>query len=302
MNITVVPFDCSMDDIWFDYFVPERLEKQITVWLLVQIPIGASIRYGIVSRVHKKEESHELTLKSIIDIVWEDPFLFDYQVELLKWMSEYYFCLIHVPLSLIVPKHVQNAISEKKINKIKENEYTYKTCEQEKWSFKLWSENTTLLYDYSVPEKQEIFLQLISSALKEWKQILLLVPELVFSSQVYGFISEIYWSDVVFLSSTVSPWKRSQYYFDIRNSRAKIVVGTRLSIFYPYKDLWLIIVDEAHEDAYVSQKTPRYNTVTVACKIWEMLGIKIVLSSSTPKITHMYRALKWDWNKQRVSN
>jgi primosomal protein N' (replication factor Y) len=69
------------------------------------------------------------------------------------------------------------------------------------------------------------------------------------------------------LNSTVSDAKKTLYWELIHQNNAKIIVGTRSSLFYPYQDLGIIIIDEEHDNSYLSDTSPRYDAVEVANKI-----------------------------------
>jgi len=79
------------------------------------------------------------------------------------------------------------------------------------------------------------------------------------------------------LSSEVSGAKKTQYWVDIHENNAKIIVGTRSALFYPYKHLGSIIIDEEHDESYISTSTPKYHGVSIAKKIAQLQKIPIIL-------------------------
>jgi len=94
MYIIVSPFDRSFDDIWFTYFVPDFLQESVFLWVIVEIPFWKNIIYWVVLEIKDKIEEN-VNIKSIISVVYQNKFLYDYQIELIKWISVNYFCLIH---------------------------------------------------------------------------------------------------------------------------------------------------------------------------------------------------------------
>jgi len=73
-----------------------------------------------------------------------------------------------------------------------------------------------------------------------------------------------------------------------------VVVWTRSALFYPYKNLWIIIIDEEHDRSYKSDTSPRYDGREVAFKISELTDVRVLLWSGTPSINTMYSAIKKD--------
>lgn len=98
--------------------------------------------------------------------------------------------------------------------------------------------------------------------------------------------------DVLIISSEVPEAKRTQYWVDIRSGNAKIIVGTRSSLFYPYSNLATIIVDEEHDQSYVSDSAPRYSSREIVSEISQILDIPVLFASGTPSVETMYNAMK----------
>ena len=81
-------------------------------------------------------------------------------------------------------------------------------------------------------------------------------------------------------------------------NRFPIILGTRSSIFLPYQNLGLIVIDEEHESTFKQkQSSPRYNTRDTAIMYANMLGAKVLLASATPSLETYHNALSQnlDW-------
>ena len=86
-------------------------------------------------------------------------------------------------------------------------------------------------------------------------------------------------------------WKRL-----LDSSDPCVVIGVRSSIFLPYSNLGLIVVDEEHDTSYKQQDpAPRYNGRNAAIILASMHGAKTLLGSGTPAIEVYYRAKKGDY-------
>lgn len=306
MYSIVVPFSQSFDDIGFTYKIPEKLENIFQKWMIVKVPFWRKSIFWLVVDISKNTSFDENKIKEIEDIFSWDIFLYDYQVELLKWISKYYFSLVHNSLGLFFPKNLEWKIFKEKFKfqeeKLKISNYTYKNSKKLNQNQQnifdeilKSSENKFLLYWVTWSWKTEIYINLIKYYLDKWKQVLFLVPEIILNNQLSDRIKEVFGEEVVVLNSTVSEAKKTKYWEQIYFSTSKIIIWTRSSVFYPYKNLWLIIMDEEHDNSYISDITPRYNTLEVINKISDLNDTKIVLWSATPKVNDMYDALKWKY-------
>lgn len=307
MYILVSPFDRSFDDIWFTYFVPDFLQESIFLWVIVEIPFWKNIIYWVVLEIKEKIEEN-LNIKSIISVIYKNKFLYDYQIELIKWIASNYFCLIHQVLYMFFPKNLLEKIKkgkfnmeENKILKYEENIDKTLTIEQKKIYGEIIksSENKIFLFWITGSGKTEIYVNLIKKYLSLDKQILLLVPEIILTSQLADYLKKVFWNDLIVLNSRVSEAKKTNYWISIYSWNAKIIVWTRSSLFYPYKNLWIIIVDEEHDNSYNSDNNPRFNSIEVVEKISELLDIKVIFASGTPSVNNMYKAIR---NKYKILN
>ena len=149
-----------------------------------------------------------------------------------------------------------------------------------------------LLYWLTWSWKTEIYIKLIQETITSWKQALLLIPEIILTNQIAEKISNVFWDNILIINSTVTDATKTKYWIDIYNSNAKIIIWTRSALFYPYKNLDLIIIDEEHDNSYISDSSPRYNWIEVANKISDVTWAKLLLASGTPSIKNMYSALR----------
>lgn len=307
MYILVSPFDRSFDDIWFTYFVPDFLQESVFLWVIVEIPFWKNIIYWVVLEI-KNEIEKNINIKSIISVVYENKFLYDYQIELIKWISSNYFCLIHTVLYMFFPKNLFEKVKkgkfileEKNALKYSENLDKTLTLEQQNIYDEIIksSENKIFLFWITGSGKTEIYVNLIKKYLSLDKQILLLVPEIILTSQLADYLKKVFWNDVIVINSRVSEAQKTNYWISIYSWNAKIIVWTRSSLFYPYKNLWIIIVDEEHDNSYNSDNNPRFNSIEVVEKISDLLDIKVIFASGTPSVNNMYKAIK---NKYKILN
>lgn len=153
--------------------------------------------------------------------------------------------------------------------------------------FKAW-----LLHGITGSGKTEVYIRLMQHALRhEGAQVLVLVPEINLTPQLEArFRSRLPDFPLVSLHSNLSESERLHHWQLAQSGAAKIIIGTRLSIFTPLPDLKLIIIDEEHDSSYKQQDSMRYHARDVAMVRAKRLNIPVVLGSATPALETWYNA------------
>lgn len=153
--------------------------------------------------------------------------------------------------------------------------------------FKPW-----LLYGITGSGKTEVYIQLLTNILAEnHAQALVLVPEINLTPQLEArFRARLSQYPLVTLHSNLSESERLQNWLAAKSGAAKIVIGTRLSVFTPMPHLKLIVMDEEHDGSYKQQDGVRYHARDVAMVRAKQLNIPIVLGSATPSLETWYNA------------
>ncbi|HAF00596.1 MAG TPA: primosomal protein N' [Methylophilaceae bacterium] len=152
-------------------------------------------------------------------------------------------------------------------------------------TFKPW-----LLYGVTGSGKTEVYIQLLQTILaKPNAQVLVLVPEINLTPQLEArFRSRLSQYPLVTLHSNLSESERLQHWLAAKYGAAKIVIGTRLSVFTPMPYLSLIVIDEEHDGSYKQQDGMRYHARDVAVMRAKQLHIPIVMGSATPSLETWY--------------
>lgn len=307
MFAIVVPFGKSFDDIWFTYIVPKNLISEIKKGLIVLIPFKNEIIPWAIIDLKDSTEVDINSLKNIDSILYDREIISENNTQLIKYISKKYFTPIHNALWLFVPKNLLSKIIKQKYDINKFNTYNYKNIDiklsekqQEIYENIISSEEKRfLLYGVTWSWKTEIYIKLVENYIKKWEQVLLLIPEIILTNQISSRFKDIFWEDIVVINSTITDTSKTNYFTDIYNSSAKIIISTRSGIFYPYNNLWLIIVDEEHDNSYISDNSPRYNTIDIVNEITNLNNNKLLLASGTPSIKSMY---DWMNKKYKVLN
>ena len=142
-----------------------------------------------------------------------------------------------------------------------------------------------LLWGITGSGKTEVYLHAIAAALVRNTQVLLLVPEIALTPQLESLvIARFPGVPVSTLHSGLADGERATRWQDARKGRARIVLGTRLSIFTPLADLGLIIVDEEHDTSFKQGEGFRYSARDLAVVRARHAGVPVVLGSATPAL------------------
>ena len=176
--------------------------------------------------------------------------------------------------------------------------------------------DVVLLQGVTSSGKTEIYVQLIQEALQQGKQVLYLLPEIALTTQIINRLRKFF-GDVVGVyhskfneNERVEVWnkilkvtnqkqeqtKNKPDYFEHKNFQ--IIIGARSSLFLPYENLGLIIVDEEHDTSYKQHEpAPRYNARDSAIVLANIHKTKILLGSATPSLESYYNAVnkKYGW-------
>ncbi len=149
---------------------------------------------------------------------------------------------------------------------------------------------TLLLHGVTGSGKTEVYMHAIERCLTSGRQAIMLVPEISLTPQTVGLFTERFDDTVAVLHSGLSAGERFDEWRRIRLGKARVVVGARSAIFAPMENVGLIVVDEEHENSYLSEITPRYNAVDVAAYRAKLSRAALVLGSATPSLLTYYRA------------
>lgn len=132
--------------------------------------------------------------------------------------------------------------------------------------------------------KTRVYMELIQEAIDAGKQVLYLVPEIALTTQLVGRIQEIFGKEVGWFHSRMSNHERAELWSDVLIGK-KIVVGARSSLFLPFTNLGLIIVDEEHDPSYKQHDpSPRYHARDTAVVLAKMQKAQIIMGSATPAL------------------
>jgi len=155
--------------------------------------------------------------------------------------------------------------------------------EKQNEAYEFLEENrAALLFANTGSGKTEIYIKTIERHLNQNKQALLLMPEISLTPQMQKRLEEVFNTHVAIWHSKVSKKKKEKIIEDLLCGKVKLIAGARSSLFLPFLDLGLIVVDEEHDESYKSDQKPRFHTKDLALYIAKSQNIQIILGSATP--------------------
>ncbi len=289
----------------FSYLIPDELKNKIKVGQAVSIPFGRrkeNLKAYVVGFSDYLEEG--ISAKEIFEILESEPLFSPQYLELLEWVSNYYFCDIQAVLNTALPqKFFEKNVKKYRKPKIKNEIYNvekadcdYKLSQAQQ---KVYDEiihvnsKTSLLYGITGSGKTEIYFKLIEDTIKQGKNVIFMAPEIALVSQLTMRTIERFGSDCVAIwHSSITEAEKYETWKKLRNNEIKILFGARSAVFAPIQDLGLIIIDEEHDSSYKqSMPNPRYHAREVAKKLCELYNARLILGSATPTIESYYEAI-----------
>ncbi len=147
------------------------------------------------------------------------------------------------------------------------------------------SDPTPLLLDgVTGGGKTAVYTEAIATALEAGRRALVLVPEIALALPLIDRLRADLDARVAVVHSGLGDGERADEWRRIRAGDVDIVVGTRLAVLSPLPDVGIVIVDEEHDAAYKSDRTPRLQARDVAIELGRLAGAAVVLGSATPAV------------------
>src|SRR5699024_7316793 len=134
--------------------------------------------------------------------------------------------------------------------------------------------------------------QLIQTALDNRRDAVMLVPEIALTPQMVNRFKARFGDDVAVLHSALSHGEKYDEWRKIQSGRARVSVGARSSVFAPFKNIGIIIIDEEHETTYKQSERPMYHAAEVAKLRAAFHNCPVVLGSATPSLESYARSSK----------
>ena len=164
-----------------------------------------------------------------------------------------------------------------------------------------------LLHGVTSSGKTHIYLEKIEETVSERKNVLFLLPEISLTKQIVQRLEKKYGKQLGFYHQKLTDFERVEVWRKVRNNELKILIGTRNSLFLPFQNLGLVVVDEEHDSAYKPKEvSPFFNAKDSAQVLAKFYHANVILGSATPSVESYYSAkndkLKYVFLGERYGN
>jgi primosomal protein N' (replication factor Y) len=203
--------------------------------------------------------------------------------------------------SILIEKHIevgrllfeQNNKANKTLSVAQQ--LAYQSCKEN-----LASKKTVLLHGVTGSGKTEVYVQLVKDMLLLNKQVLFLIPEIALTTQLISRLRGVFGEIVGVYHSRFSENERVETWYNVLGKNSKdelkqshtnyqIILGARSSLFLPFTNLGLIVVDEEHDSSFKQyDPSPRYHARDAALYLANLHGAGVVLGSATPSVESFY--------------
>ncbi len=149
--------------------------------------------------------------------------------------------------------------------------------------------SANLLFGVSGSGKTEVYVHAMRHVIAQGKQAIMLVPEIVLTTQLVQRLSQRF-ERVAVVHSGLTSVQRSLMWRAITAGKKDVIIGTRSAVFAPTPNLGIICVDEEQETSYKNLQNPRFHVRDVAIIRASKLKIPVVLGSATPSLETWYNS------------
>ena len=257
----------------------------------VEVPFGKNKKIGIVWDEFEKNKNKQYLIKNVIRKL-EIPSLNLETINFLKWFSEYNM----VPMGMSLKLHllsneaieIQNNEELQKYNTYKKaNEITL--SKEQLTSVKAITKNDNkfrvhVIQGTTGSGKTIVYFNSLKKKIKEGFQGLILLPEIGLTGEFQKKFKEFFGFDAAIWHSSVTKKNKKIIWNGIATGKIKVLIGARSSLFLPFSNLGIIVVDEEHDQSYKQDEGIIYNARDMAISRAFFANIPINLVTAVPSI------------------
>lgn len=270
---------------------------------MVEVPFGKKNKKAIVyeyvdyNKIKKNIDIKKINKILIKQIIKEDD------INFIKWISIYFAVYPFKALKLFLPEYIFKKLDKSNNlfgnNKNDKNEYSFKQSvydivlskEQRIIADKILSNisDIHLIYGIASSGKTYVYLDIVKKVLDSGGRVLILVPEVGITSQIFDVYKKYFYERCEILHSFLTDTKKFDIWKKCFNGEIDVLISTRIGLFYPLKNLKFIIVDEYHDMSFYSEQKPAYNIKQMINYLNKKNNIGCVYVSATPDVVDIYR-------------
>ena len=269
-------------------FTYSSINEQLEIGQIVLVQFGKKIETGIIWKKNVKNPGYEI--KEIAKIC-NELILQNSTIDFINWISSYTLAPLGAVLKLFLINNDIVESDKEKLDSFNNTEPSLVTLSEEQAnSFKEITQSfnksnkPVLLEGVTGSGKTEVYFEIIDKFLKEKKQILIMVPEISLTPQLETRVKKRFGMEVCLWHSKITKKNRQKIWHKCFAGDSFIVIGARSSLFLPFTNLGLIVVDEEHDSSYKQEDNIRYQARDLAVVRSKIEKNFILLASATPSL------------------
>jgi primosomal protein N' (replication factor Y) len=292
----------------FNYPFTYESSIKLKVGDYVLVPFGKSKITGVVWNEFEKNNNKNFKIKNILKKLDVDP-LKKNTINFLNWFADYNIVPKGMALKLVMLSSQAIEKKEKKLykvfnKKIKKNSFKL-SSDQNKSLKKMNSSNKKfrvhVLQGTTGSGKTLVYFETLKPLIKKGFQGLILLPEIGLTSQFEQKFLEYFGFTPAIWHSGISKKKKELIWSGVSSGEIKIIIGARSSLFLPFKNLGMIIVDEEHDQSFKQDEGVTYNARDMAISRASFENIPINLITAVPSIETFDNIKKGKYEVSRLS-
>ncbi len=271
----------------FDKEFTYELDQSLEIGQIVIVPFGKAMEVGMVMATDVKKPDYNI--KKIETVINGIKFN-EINIKFLKWVSDYTLAPIGSVLKLFTIN--KDIISyQRDTNDLPEPSFksTILNDEQDKAKVDILkiqehSHKPIVLEGVTGSGKTEVYFDLIEREINKSKQILIMVPEISLTPQLENRFKERFGLEINIWHSKITPKRRKEIWHKCYEGEPLVVIGARSSLFLPFKNLGLTVIDEEHDSSYKQEDSIRYQARDLAVVKANYEKSTLILTSATPSL------------------
>ena len=132
--------------------------------------------------------------------------------------------------------------------------------------------------------KTEVFFEAVADTLRAGRQALILLPEIALTNTFTERFTRRFGTRPAEWHSDMTPVQRARTWRAVLNGQVRVVLGARSSLFLPFRELGMIVLDEEHDGAFKQSDGVNYHARDMAVVRAKLAGARVILSSATPSV------------------
>ncbi len=284
----------------FDYLPPVAPSTALAPGLRVVVPFGRGQRVGIIVALSNSSDHPHERLKSIVECLDPEPLFRQAELDFIRWSADYYRCPFGEALFAALPTRLRQPkpctqlsppapsapprllAPLPQLNPEQQHAVTAVAAHQGFGCF--------LLDGVTGSGKTEVYLRQIVTTLAAGGQVLVLVPEIGLTPQLFERLQARLEVPMAVLHSGLNERERERGWRLAASGAIRVLLGTRSAIFAPLPELALVIVDEEHDLSLKQQDGFRYSARDLAVRRAQLARCPVLLGSATPSLESLRNA------------